>query len=354
MQALRFHGRRDVRLEDIDEPATRAGTVKIKVHWCGICGSDLHEYLGGPIMTPTPEAPHPLTGEYLPLTMGHEFAGEIVETGDGVDGLTVGDLVAVEPLLFCGECDFCRSGSYNVCPSFGAIGVVGGGGAFAEFITVPTHLVHPLPPSVTTEQAALAEPVCVGWHAVSRSAIEPGDSALVIGAGPIGIGILIALKARGVGFVAVADRIAGVRKDAALAFGADLFIDASSERIGDAVRGRTGELGADVVFEVAGAQAALDDAIDAARPQGRVVSMAVWEESAVVDLNVLLLKELAIVPSLAYANEYAAVLDAIADGRITGLERMVSRRIPLAEIVEGGFEELVQRRGDHVKILVHP
>jgi threonine dehydrogenase-like Zn-dependent dehydrogenase len=110
----------------------------------------------------------------------------------------------------------------------------------------------------------------------------------------------------------------------------------------------------DVVFETAGVQAALDDAVDAVRPQGRLVSMAVWEGRASFDMNVLLLKELSVVPSLAYANEYAAVLDAIADGRISGLEAMVSRRIPLTEVITGGFEELVERRADHLKILVHP
>jgi (R,R)-butanediol dehydrogenase/meso-butanediol dehydrogenase/diacetyl reductase len=200
----------------------------------------------------------------------------------------------------------------------------------------------------------VAEPICVGWHAVARSALTAGESALVIGAGPIGIGILIALKARGVGFVAVADRTSGARKDAALAFGADVFIDASTESIADAVRESTAGLGADVVFETAGVQAALDDAVDAARPGGRLVSMAVWEAPATFDMNVLLLKELAIIPSLAYANEYAAVLAAIADGRISGLDQMVSSRIPLEEVVESGFEELVNHRADHVKILVHP
>jgi (R,R)-butanediol dehydrogenase/meso-butanediol dehydrogenase/diacetyl reductase len=354
MRALRFHGARDIRLDDIDEPSIEPEKVKLRVHWCGICGSDLHEYLAGPIMTPTPETPHVLTGESMPLTMGHEFAGEIVEVGERVEGRAVGDLVAIEPLLFCGDCHFCRTGQYNVCPKFGAIGVVGGGGAFAEFVTVPAQLVHQLPGDVTTEQAAVAEPICVGWHAVGRSALTEGESALIIGAGPIGIGILIALKARGVGFVAVADMTTGMRKEAALAFGADVFIDAASELVGDVVRERTSGLGADVVFETAGVQASLDDAIDAARPRGRVVSMAVWEGPATFDMNALLLKELAIIPSLAYANEYAEVLDAIADGRISGLDRMVSKRIALDEVIEGGFEELIEHRADHVKILVHP
>jgi (R,R)-butanediol dehydrogenase/meso-butanediol dehydrogenase/diacetyl reductase len=354
MRALRFHGARDIRLDDVGEPAIEPAKVKLRVHWCGICGSDLHEYLAGPIMTPTPETPHVLTGESMPLTMGHEFAGEVIEVGEGVDGREVGDLVAVEPLLFCGECHFCLTGHYNVCPKFGAIGVVGGGGAFAEFIVVPDHLVHQLPDGVTTEEAAVAEPICVGWHAVGRSAMARGESALIIGAGPIGIGILIALKARGVGFVSVADMTTGIRKQTALAFGADAFIDAGSQSVPAAVREQTAGLGADIVFETAGVQASLDDAIDAARPGGRLVSMAVWEGPATFDMNGLLLKELAIVPSIAYANEYAEVLAAIGDGRIAGVERMVSKRIPLDDVIHGGFEELVEHRADHVKILVHP
>ena len=117
MKAARFHGREDIRIDEIPEPAVRAGTVAVQVEWCGICGTDLHEYLEGPIFAPTAEAPHPLTGESAPITLGHEFAGVVAEVGDGVDGVAVGDRVAVEPYIVCGRCDACAQGRYNVCAS---------------------------------------------------------------------------------------------------------------------------------------------------------------------------------------------------------------------------------------------
>jgi len=127
MLAVRWHGRRDLRLEEIEEPAVKPGFIKIKVKACGICGTDLNEYLHGPIFIPTKE-PHPLTGKIAPVTIGHEFAGEVVEIGEGVKGFEVGDRVAVFPVIHCGECYFCRKGMENLCVSFGVTGLSEDGG----------------------------------------------------------------------------------------------------------------------------------------------------------------------------------------------------------------------------------
>ena len=143
MKAARFHAREDVRIDDLPEPETREGAVKIKVDWCGICGTDLHEYLEGPIFTPA-EVPHPLTGERNPVQLGHEFAGHVTEVGRGVTGFAEGDAVTVEPTLFCGECAECRAGLTNLCPSLGFHGLSGGGGGFAEYTAVPASMVRPL------------------------------------------------------------------------------------------------------------------------------------------------------------------------------------------------------------------
>ena len=119
MKAARFYGPGDIRIDDIPEPKTRPGTVMVEVEWCGICGTDLHEYLEGPIFAPTADAPHPLTGEAMPITLGHEFARVVHEVGDGVDDVHVGDRVVVEPYIICGHCDACTQGRYNVCQSVG-------------------------------------------------------------------------------------------------------------------------------------------------------------------------------------------------------------------------------------------
>ena len=197
MKAARFHAREDVRIDDIPEPETTDGTVKIKVDWCGICGTDLHEYLEGPIFTPVAGSPHPLTGEVAPVQLGHEFAGHITEVGSGVTGFSEGDAVAVEPTLFCGRCAECRAGLTNLCPSLGFHGLSGGGGGYAEFTVVPASMARPLG-SVPTDLGALVEPLAVGLHAVRNSGVRIGESAVVFGAGPIGLATITMLRAAGV------------------------------------------------------------------------------------------------------------------------------------------------------------
>ena len=131
MKAAVFHGQRDLRVDDVSEPETRSGSVKIEVGWCGICGSDLHEYMAGPIFVAPSGSPHPLMGEEMPVVLGHEFGGRLVEVGDGASSIEVGDRVAVEPIWYCGECPECRRGAYNLCRVLGFYGLSGGGGGFS-------------------------------------------------------------------------------------------------------------------------------------------------------------------------------------------------------------------------------
>ena len=166
MKAAVFHGQRDLRVDDVPEPETRPGGAKIEVSWCGICGSDLHEYTAGPIFVPPSGSPHPLTGEEMPMVLGHEFGGRVVEVGEGVSRVEVGDRGAVEPIYYCGECPECRRGMYNLCRKLGFYGLSGGGGGFSEFAVVPEHMAHKLPEELSDEDGALVEPVAVGLHAV--------------------------------------------------------------------------------------------------------------------------------------------------------------------------------------------
>ena len=186
MKTARFHGRKDIRIDDIDKPVLRPGAVMIAIAWCGICGTDLHEYLEGPIFIPPTGRPHPLTHETEPVTMGHEFSGTITALGEGVTDLTVGENVVVEPYFVCGVCAPCKAGHYNVCTKMGFIGLAGGGGGLSEKIAVDRRWVHPIG-DIPLDQAALIEPLSVGHHAFVRSGAKSGDVALIGGAGPIGL-----------------------------------------------------------------------------------------------------------------------------------------------------------------------
>lgn len=196
MKAARFYGPGDIRIDNVTEPATRPGTVKVEVEWCGICGTDLHEYLEGPIFAPAEGAPHPLTGETVPITLGHEFAGVVRELGDGVNDLRVGDRVVVEPYLVCGRCDPCQRGMYNVCQSLGFVDLSGGGGGFSQFVVAERRWIHPLG-ELGTDVGALIEPLAVAYHAVRLSGARPGGTAIVFGAGPIGLVTTAVLRAVG-------------------------------------------------------------------------------------------------------------------------------------------------------------
>ena len=219
MKAARYYGPGDIRIDDMPEPRTRPGTIKVEVEWCGICGTDLHEYLEGPIFAPAADAPHPLTGETVPITLGHEFAGLVHEVGDGIDDVHVGDRVVVEPYIICGHCDACAQGKYNVCESLGFVGLSGFGGGFSQLVVAERRWIHPLG-DLGTDLGALVEPLAVAHHAVRLSGAQPNHSALVFGAGPIGLVTTAALRAAGVEQIIVVEPAAVRKQKAPIAGGA--------------------------------------------------------------------------------------------------------------------------------------
>ena len=196
MKAAMYYGRRDIRIEDVPEPEAGPGQVKVRVEWCGICGTDLHEYLDGPIFCPPVGAPHALTGEQVPVALGHEFAGAVADVGDGVTNVAVGDRVAVEPYLTCGRCARCPEGRYNVCDVLGFIGLSGGGGGFDEYVVADARRTFPIG-GLGTDIGALVEPLAVAYHAVRLGGVRPGMTATVFGSGPIGLVTTAALRAAG-------------------------------------------------------------------------------------------------------------------------------------------------------------
>ncbi|HPZ35088.1 MAG TPA: alcohol dehydrogenase catalytic domain-containing protein, partial [Microbacteriaceae bacterium] len=250
MKAARYYGKEDIRIEQIAEPELRPGTVKIAPAFNGICGSDLHLFHNGPMGRPTADTPHPLSGETLPVVLGHEFSGVIEAIGGGVEGLRVGDSVVVEPLMVDGTCPACKVGKYNLCEQMGFIGIAGGGGGLSEHIVVEQRWVHPVG-DLPLDQAALIEPLAVAVHAVRHARAREGQVAVVGGAGPIGLLVAAALKAKGV--TTIVSEVSGTRRAMALSSGvADAVVDPTSEDLAAVVAEHTGGAGAELAFDAAG------------------------------------------------------------------------------------------------------
>ncbi|WP_054948730.1 2,3-butanediol dehydrogenase [Numidum massiliense] len=349
MKAARWHGVKDIRVEDIPVPDVKPGTVKIKVKWCGICGSDLHEYLAGPILIPGDE-PHPLTNEKAPVVLGHEFSGEVVEVGEGVTKFKAGDRVVVEPIYNCGKCPACLSGKYNRCEVLGFHGLIGGGGGFSEYTVMTEKMVHKIPDNMTFEQGALVEPTAVAVHAVRKSKMRIGDSVAVFGAGPIGLLTIMAAKAAGAAQI-IAVEVSPERKEFAKKMGADIVLDPTEV---DPVKEihRLTDGGADISFEVAGIEAVLNQAIDSIKFDGQVVVISVWEKRAAIDPNQLLFKECDVIGTIAYCDIFPAVIKLIADGQIKA-DQLITKKIDVDDVATEGFDALVAEKSQ-IKILVKP
>lgn len=290
MNAVRFHGQQDIRLDKIPVPSVKPGQVKIAPKFCGICGSDLHEYLGGANLIPSEGHPHPITGETLPLTLGHEFSGVVEEVGDGVDHVKPGDRVCVQPTIYDGSCRACKRGLVNCCDKNGFVGLSGWGGGLCEHMVVPASCVKSLPDNVSLEVGALIEPLAVGWHAVDISPYKEGDAVLVLGGGPIGLAVVQALVGRGCKNITVSE-VSSQRRAFATRFGAHHVIDPVHADVVAEVEKLTDGEGADVGFDAAGVQVAVDTAFKAIKARGTLVNIAVWEKRATLNMNDIVFRE---------------------------------------------------------------
>ncbi|KAK6362281.1 hypothetical protein TWF730_005977 [Orbilia blumenaviensis] len=363
MRALRYHGAKDLRVESVPVPELLPGQVKIKPEWCGICGSDLHEYITGPILTPAPGKPHRLTGCTVPLIMGHEFAGEIVELGPGVEPgrLKVGMKVCVEPTLFDDDCPPCLDKRRNQCNRGGFFGISGWGGGFSEYVCLQEKVIHPLPDNVPTDIGALVEPLAVAWHAVGAAKHSPEHSALILGSGPIGLAVLLCLLAKGCRQILVSEvspqRIQHALDIASLHPEVDIkVLDPTKEDV--VARAKElcpqGNQGPNVAYDCAGVQKSLDVAIAAIRKGGLVCNVSVWEKPATLNINTLVFEEKKIIGVACYLEgEFQEVIEAISTGKIKNPEKLITAKVGMDDAVTKGFEALYGSR-EHVKILVHP
>jgi (R,R)-butanediol dehydrogenase/meso-butanediol dehydrogenase/diacetyl reductase len=354
MRALRFHQARQLCIEEVAEPGPPGpGEVLLRPVMCGICGTDLHEYTDGPIVTPA--RPHPLTGATLPQIMGHEFSAVVAATGPGVTHVREGNLCTVMPLISCGHCHECARGQAHLCRTMACTGLSSAWGGLADLAIVSAQQVIPAPEPITPQQAALIEPTAVAAYGVDRGRLQPGQTVLITGAGPIGS--LAAIYALAAGARrAVVSEPNPVRRKRAAGLGAGLgeiiTADPAAEPVAEIIRDLTGGIGADIAVECAGHESALNLCIDAVRPAGTVVQTALHIRPAAIRAETLALKDLTLAGTWCYpVQDFPRIAGLVASGRLP-VERVISSVVPLRSAITGGFEALIARGTGEVKVLI--
>lgn len=353
MKAARFHGQRDIRIDDVPEPDDRLGPhdVLLDVAASGICGTDLHEYVKGPIHIPT--TPHPLTKAVLPQILGHELSGTVLAVGDLVTRTVPGDRVAVMPGVFCGECAYCRRGLHPHCVLFACTGMNHPWGGLAPRAVVADYQVTPVPDNVSLDEAAVMEPAAVAFFGVANAGVVLGDQVLITGAGPIGALYVLAALAAGATRVYVSDPNEK-RRDATIALGAAEVFDPSAVDVAKEMIDRTAGLGVDVAIECSGAEPALAVCIAATRARGTIAQAGISTKPVSVDLNRINSHALTLRGVYCWpAFEFDRVIAAVASGSFP-IGKVISRKIELENVVDEGYEPLASGQTSDMKILVVP
>ena len=329
--------------EDVPDPEPQPDEVLVEVRACGICGSDVHG-LGGS------------TGRRIPpLIMGHEAAGVIADVGAEVTGWRRGQRVTFDSTVYCGQCRYCKQGLINLCDDRQVLGVsceeFRRDGAFAECIAVPARILYEVPDDLPFEQATMVEPTSVAVHGVSRLPIRKDDTAVVIGAGVIGLLGIQALRAQGCGRVMAVDVDAG-RLELAGRLGGDDTLRSDTADVAAEVRKLTGGRGADVVFEAVGLSATVKLAIECARKGGAVAQVGNVSPTAEIPLQALVSRQVTVFGSAASCGEYPVCLDMMRRGVIK-VEPLIRAVAPLSEGAQW-FDRLRKREAGLVKVILKP
>jgi (R,R)-butanediol dehydrogenase/meso-butanediol dehydrogenase/diacetyl reductase len=351
MKAARWYEKGDIRVEDIPIPEPGPGEVRIKVKVCGICGSDLHEYNAGPFIIP--RRPHPLTGRELgPVTLGHEFSGDLDALGEGVSGWEKGEKVTVNPLIYCGECVGCKSGQHLLCSKLATAGFAADG-AFAEYIVVPAYGLTRLADNIDYDMGAFVEPLAVAVRAVRRSGLQMGQTVAIIGGGPIGLLVALVCKALGASKIFISEPMQS-RLELAAKLGVTAAIDPTKDDPGKVIAGYTNKARADVAIDCVGIQQSFDAAI---KVTGRRATICV-AGLALKPIEVPFLKlwghEKTVTFTQGYEDADFATAAALLENGSVDIKPLITGRIGLDKLVDDGLKALKEHADKQVKILVYP
>ena len=343
MKSLLLSEYSHLEIADLPLPAVGRGEVLVRVEACGICGSDVHGFDGS-------------TGRRIPpIVMGHEAAGTVETVGEGVTKYKKGDRITFDSTIYCGECQYCKRGQINLCDNREVIGVSCGDyrrhGAFAEYVVVPERIMYPLPGDFSFNEAAMLEAVSVAMHGVKVSQLEGGETALVIGAGMIGLLTLQAARAAGCARVFIAD-VDATRLELARKIGAHEVLHCSGAELVTEVMRLTGGNGVDVALEAVGRNETVAGAIDCTRKGGKVTLIGNIMPEVTLPLQKVVVKQLRLQGSCASSGEYPEAIELIANGKIQ-VKPLITA---VASLEEGPrwFERLHSREPNLMKIILTP
>ncbi|TBL77842.1 NAD(P)-dependent alcohol dehydrogenase [Paenibacillus thalictri] len=343
MKAAVLVNLKQIEIQEMDIPAPAADEALIRVKAVGLCGSDVHYYEHGKI------------GPYVvekPIILGHEAAGEIVALGSGVRHLNVGQRVTIEPGVTCGRCEHCKSGRYNLCPEVRFLATPPHDGAFCEYIAIRADFLYPIPDHMSYERAALIEPFSVGLHAVRRGKLQPGETVVIMGMGPIGMLAIAAAKAAG------AQRIIGVdmesfRLEKALLMGATHTVNLRDEDAVQAIERITGGRKADLAIETAGNGRAAQNALASVRRGGRVVLVGLPPQNeTALSIPYIVDNEIDMYGVFRYHNTYPTGVELLSGDSID-LEPIITDYMSLDETA-AAFEKAIHEKNSTLKIVIRP
>lgn len=341
MRALVLEKQHELKLREIDLPTdTGPGMVKIKLHTVGVCGSDVHYYTHGRIGPFVVDAP---------MVLGHEAAGTVVEVGEGVTNLRVGDRVCMEPGVPDPNSRASRLGMYNVDPAVTFWATPPIHGVLTPYVVHPANYTFKLPDNVSFAEGAMVEPFAVGMQAATKAKITPGDTAVVIGAGPIGTMVALAALAGGCARVIIAD-LAQPKLDIAAQYKGIIPVNVKDKNLAEEVKRLTDDWGADIVFECSGAPRVWQNIAELPRPGGTIVVVGLPVEPVAFDVAGLSVKEITIASVFRYAHQYDRAIALMASGRVD-LKPLISETFKFEDSIKA-FERAVEARPTDVKLQI--
>ena len=352
VKAVRYYGRRDIRVESVDEPKeVGSNQLLVKPLWTGICGTDLHEYVAGPIVTPA--TPHIFTSATLPQILGHEFSAEVLDVGRDVTHVRRGDRISVQPLVMPMNDYYSRRGLNHLSEKMGCVGLSWAWGGMSDLAVINDYNAAKVPDTISNEEAAMIEPTAVALYAVDRGGVQAGSTVLIAGAGPIGALTVLCAHAAGAARIFVSEPNASRRRTIE-SFG--ICAGVYDPKITDVVAGvkaQTEEnVGVDVAIECVGKEDALNTCVEAVRRRGVVVQAGLHVGKASTDPMLWALKDITIEATWCYPiTMWPRIIGLVESGKLP-ISKIIDGRIQAEDVVSKGFDLLTAASNDKLKILV--